>query len=1209
MDSAALKILGLSSVWSLGIALSLLATIAQAQLPVPIDLQVNRAFNVPSITFDRQTQAWLDTHPTIKVGVWAGALPPLHMNLEHNKFEGVSAEYLEVLRKTTGLQLQIMRYATRAEAGDALKDGQIDMLTPHDVSEGQEGAITQSRPYLLNRKVIVRRTDGTSGTSTALQGQRLEYIGDDAVGSQLQKKYPKALLIKAPNYNYAMGSLTYDQADALWTDSVSAEYLIRLLYSNNLYIAEDAGENSANINFAVSDRLPHLLAAINQTLDAIPINDMKDIATRWGLSSDSVAHQSSLNLDATETAWLAEHPKIRVIVDGSYAPLTFFDDKNQLQGLSADLFNIIKLRTGLDFEFIPGTNVEDMINGINNGRADLIAAINISELRLKPEQYTRPYLVSPFVVVTKVAQAGIHNLDELDGTRLAVLSGDTILTWLSKSHPQITQVPVSTTVRGLEMLAEGQVDGALHTQFGADYFIKHYHQGSLKIAAVIGPQPSRIAMAVSANDMALKTIINKVLRDIPPERFKSLNDRWRNNAAPAVANSWTTYQDYVYNVIFVAAAFALLFSAWVYYLLNQIRKRRKAEQALGDQLAFSNTLIDGSPIALYVRDKEGRLAQCNPAYLEFLQTTREETIGKLLVDTDVMSTEISQKHHQLYLEAGSHGQSSFSDLELEVKGVSRRIYHWTLPFLSSAGEFSGVIGGWLDISEREQLMEQLRLAKVSADEANESKSIFLASMSHEIRTPISALIGLIEMLRVRSSSPEQIEENLCVAHQSAQSLLSLIGDILDLSKIEAGAMVPSLRPTNLKELVIAVNKLFHINAKNKQLLFELIIDVDQTDVLIDALMVNQIVANLISNAIKFTDRGFVSLSLKQLPDGPKPGHSSYVIDVSDSGRGLNESQKKAVFEPFIQVGPKITEGRSTGLGLSICTRLATLLGAQLSLQSLPSVGSCFTLSFSAEHAQIDSAQASTEAPLESNRSLKILVAEDHAPNRLLLCQQLEYLGHHVVACDDGEIALGQWLQADPPFDLTITDCNMPNMDGYELTRTIRSIEMESALASHPIFGLTANAQSDIVDACLNAGMTQCLFKPISIETLTKHVGEVSMRVERRAVAASSTGGELQKLRILSPDAYQPLVEELVRTNREDGARLVQLILQNDLQTLIGIAHKIKGGALLADAKALIEACVKLESCAQQGDRPACHEQVDILLAAVQELEDRLLQDL
>lgn len=1196
--------------WPVAVLLAgLLTTNVQAQPPKPTELLVNAPITPPHVNFDAQTLAWLSKRPEVTVAIWSGALPPLHMGFEQSKFEGVAADYLGALRETTGLQLRILRYPTRAKAREALEQGQVDMLAVHDVSEGQDGAITQSRPYLLNHKVIVRRIGETLPPLEDLKGQRLAYVGDDAVGAQLHKQYPDATLIQHSNHLIGLASLMYDQADAFWTDAITAEFLIRLLYSNDVYISGAALSTSADINFAVSDRKPQLLAAINSTLDAIPPADMMRITMRWGLSNDFVVDEPPLNLDPTETAWLAAHPKIKVLVAGSYAPLTFFDDRDQLQGLSADLLKIVQQRTGLQLEFVRSGSVPDMLKMLQSNQVDLIAALTIGDLRLNARQYTRPYLISPFVVITRRSGTPINSLEELKGERLAIPTGNPLSNWLLQQHPEIVQVPVATAARGIELLSEGDVGASVHTQFGADYFIKHHFMQDLRIAAVIGPTPGRVAMVVGTDNMILKSIINKVLLGIPPEELKTLSDRWRNHAAPAVASSWSTYKDSVYQIIGVAVAFVLAFLIWNYYLQVQIKKRRKAEQALGDQLAFSKTLIDGSPIALYVRDKGGKLVHCNRAYLEFLQTTQEEVIGKTLLEAGIISSALSRQYHQIYRDTEQHGEPTFADLEIDVKGLPRRIYHWTLPFQSSAGAFAGVIGGWLDISEREQLVEQLRLAKAVADDANESKSIFLASMSHEIRTPISALIGLIEMLRLRGGSAQEIEQNLAVAHQSAQSLLSLIGDILDLSKIEAGAMVPSPRPAHLGEALHSIHKLFEVNAKTKNLTFDLMIEASDQQVIIDPLMLNQIVANLTSNAIKFTQEGFVELSLIQLPDDPETGFGCYAIEVRDSGIGLNESQQKAIFEPFVQVSPNVSGQRSTGLGLSICTRLATLLNARLSVHSQPGKGSCFKLQFKAERTQEDARQASPQPVIRTNHRLNILVVEDHAPNRLLLCQQLEYLGHRAVPCDDGETALAQWMHADPPFDLTITDCNMPRMDGYELTRQMRAIEQSRAVAAHPIFGLTANAQSRIIQDCLDAGMSQCLFKPIGIEALTEQINAVSSQVARRVHANQTVGGELQKLRVLCPDMYAPLVDELVRTNQEDSAKLEKLLRDHDFEKMAALAHKIKGGAQMTDARVLIDACVQLESVALQGDIASCEQQVKVLLSAMHSLERSLLDDL
>ena len=1196
--------------WLTGTLILLIATGALAQTREPVQLLVNAPTNIPHVEFDTQTRTWLATGPEINVAIWNGALPPLHMGFDQSQFEGVAADYLGAIRAATGLRLKIWRYPSPKEAREALARGEVDLLALHDITQGQEGALTQSRPYLLNRKVIARRIGETLPSTSDLEGQRLAYVGDDSVGAALQAQYPKARLIQYSNHLIGLTSLVYNQADAMWMDAITAEFMIRLLYNNDVYISGDALPRvSADINFAVSDRQPQLLKAINTTLDAIPPLDMMRITTRWGLSNNFVVDQPPLDLDAAETAWLANHKSIRILVAGAYAPLTFFDDHDEFQGLSADLLKIVSQRTGLKLEIVRSNSISTMLKQLTDNQADLIAALSMGEARLKPEQFTRPYLINPFVLVTRRSGATLDNLDALNGKRLSIPAGNPLANWLTQHYPQIIQVAVPNAVRGIEMLSKGEVDAAVHIQIGADYFIKQHFQDALQISAVIGEYPGRIAMAVGDDNPQLKSIINKVLLGIPPEELKTLSDRWRNHAAPAVSSSWNAYKDDLYPIIGAAVAFVLAFLVWNYYLQIQIRKRRSAERALSDQLAFSKTLIDGSPIALYVRDKSGRLAQCNLAYLEFLHTTQDEVIGKTLSETGVISPALSAQYQQIYAQSEKSQEPTFADLDIEIDGQQRQIYHWTLPFQNAAGEFSGVIGGWLDISEREQLMEQLLLAKEAADDANESKSTFLASMSHEIRTPISALIGLIEMLRVRGGTPEQLDENLRVAHLSAQSLLSLIGDILDLSKIEAGAMHPLHRPTHLIELLESVHTLFEVNAQNKHLSFDLRVDAHDPLVIIDSLMLNQIIANLISNAIKFTEQGSVTLSLKQLPDDATTGFCRYLIEVRDSGVGLSEAAKKAIFEPFVQVASGTRSARGTGLGLSICTRLAALLDARLSVTSTLGQGSCFQLEFAAERTQLAPASQPAQVPGTTKHRLNILVVEDHAPNRLLLCQQLEFLGHRVVPCDDGETALAEWKQADPPFDLTITDCNMPLMDGYELTRQMRSLEQDRAMSPHPIFGLTAHAQSQVIQDCLDAGMTQCLFKPTGIEALAQHIGAVSAEAARRADAASASGGELQKLKFLAPDAYKPLVEKFISASYEDRASFKALLSTNDTRKIGTLTHKVKGGAFMAGARQLVEACTQLEDLLEQDPPGAYHPQVERVMAVMQTLEQQLLAEI
>ncbi|MDY7536389.1 transporter substrate-binding domain-containing protein [Pseudomonas sp. Bout1] len=1174
----------------------------------PAQLRVRTPVLAPKVAFDPDTRAWLDTKPTVRVAFWGSAQPPLSEGYEPDVFEGVAADVLGLLQQTMDVHVEMQRYGSRDEASQALAGGDVDMLGLNDVTLTTTGGVPSS-PYLLNRQVIVRRANESQTADADISRGRLTYFGINTLKeSQLRQQYPGSTLVPFTNHLNAMAALAYGQIDAVRTNAITAEYLISRFYRNELVIAGNAvAPNIADINFSVSVHAPQLLSAINQTLAAIPVAGMLRITSRWGLSNNFVIAHTSLNLSPQQKAWISAHPTAKVMVAGSYAPLTFFDERDRLQGLTADLLRLITRRTGLEFELVRSKGIGDMVERLEHHQADLIAAVSIGDFRLSRDQYTRPYLISPFVVVTRRSQADIRSLDELNGLKLAMPMGNPMSTWVEEKYPGITLVPVESATRGLEMLMAGEVDGSVQTQFGANYFINYHFQQDLHIAAVFGPVPAAVAMAVDQDQTVLKDIINQTLLEISPEELQEITVRWSSYVVPAVASPWSTYKDTVYMVIAGAALFALVFLIWNYFLRVQINQRKKAEQALGDQLEFTRTLIDGAPVALYVRDEEGRLVQCNRAYLDFLQTSADEVVGKTLLESDHVSPHLITRYHQFYLDILKEGQPTFGDLEVQVKGESFQLYHWVLPFHNSAGRYVGLIGGWLDITERAHLTEQLRLATETAVEASRSKSVFLASMSHEIRTPISALIGLIEMLRLRGGTPAQREENLEVAHQSAQSLLSLIGDILDLSKIEAGAMKPSPRPTHLVELMQSLHTLFATNARKKQLDYTLSTQVTHHGVMIDALMLNQIVSNLLSNAIKFTGQGSVQLLLRELPDARNAGYGRFAIQVSDTGAGLTTMQQHEIFEPFVQADPGEHRARGTGLGLSICVSLARLLEAQLSVDSQPGLGSRFTLVFEAPLAEIAEDQALQTAQMPSGHRLKILVVEDHAPNRLLLCQQLEYLGHDAVPCDDGESALALWEQASPLFDLTITDCGLPGMDGYELTRRMRDWEQGMAQRAHPIFGLTANAQSEVVERCLAAGMNRCLFKPIGIEALAPLIGDVAQQSERRALAAASNkGGELEKIRLLSPESYGPLVEEILKTHRQDALELTRLLALGDVAGLGKLAHKIRGGAYLTGDAELSAACGALESAAQAGSLPTCYPAAETLQARLQALEERLL---
>ncbi|MFM9969797.1 MAG: PAS domain S-box protein [Burkholderiales bacterium] len=520
-------------------------------------------------------------------------------------------------------------------------------------------------------------------------------------------------------------------------------------------------------------------------------------------------------------------------------------------------------------------------------------------------------------------------------------------------------------------------------------------------------------------------------------------------------------------------------------LTHDITERHLLQESLAATNRELESLLATCPTGICIVRRRV-IERCNPAAAAMLGYAPDELIGKstrMLYADEAVWRGIGES---LYPQnAGTY--ISTREMEFVRKDGSRAWILMTSNILDTTGEYG--IGSWVDISEQKKLAQALLDAKNAADAANRAKSNFLATMSHEIRTPMNGVLGMLELLDATRLDDAQ-KETLKVVNDSAHALLGLIDGVLDFSKIESGQMEINAVPFDLRQMAEQCQMLYREIATKRGLEFQTDIDPNLAPQLIgDSLRIRQIINNLFSNAIKFTSRGKVFLTIKV---EAVTGKSQRLrIEIIDTGIGIDAQAQKKLFQPFVQAEAGTTRRfGGTGLGLSICKHLAEAMGATLRLRSEPGAGTTVTLDIALQVANpVAPAVAPSAAHMNMPRppaGIRVLVAEDHPVNLNLIARQLKQLGYESDLAEDGRVALELWRKGN--YALLLSDCHMPEMDGYELARAIRAAEAASgARAPIPIIACTASALAEEGEQCLAAGMNDVMVKPVSVATLRRHL--------------------------------------------------------------------------------------------------------------------------
>ncbi|MEQ1917123.1 MAG: PAS domain S-box protein [Gallionella sp.] len=660
--------------------------------------------------------------------------------------------------------------------------------------------------------------------------------------------------------------------------------------------------------------------------------------------------------------------------------------------------------------------------------------------------------------------------------------------------------------------------------------------------------------------------------------------------------------------------------------LERIRMTKQREEAEA-RLRIAATAFE-SQEGMMITDANKRLLQVNRAFTAITGYTQEDVLGQT----------------PRLLSSGRHGPEFYRDMwdaialtgtwegEIWNKRKNGEIYpeHLTINAVRDGeGRITNYVGALTDSTQRERVLEQLRnsaseLARANAQieeersqlaerveertaqlmYANKAKDSFLAAMSHEIRTPLGGMLGMMELLGLSHLEGEQAEM-LKVAHHSGKSLLRIVDDILDWSKIEAGKLELAPQATSIAEVLKSVTDTYAQLASAKDVLLEHHIDPMLGEAhLLDPLRVSQILNNFTSNAIKFSTHGKVTVSAVSVARNKDT--ETVRFSVSDNGLGISVEQQQRLFRNYAQGSAETARMYGgTGLGLAICRRLADLMSGNIDMESELGRGSTFTLTLRLPLAdgQIKTdwhAPAAPDAeqlvqhvevgPLPGGQHYRVLVIDDHPVNRIVLKQQLGQLGLTAEVAEDGQAGLTLWRSKQ--FDLIITDCHMPVMDGYEFTKKIR--ELEGASAHTPILAWTANVMAEEEQRSRDAGMDDVLTKPTELPLLRAKLLQWLPQLGTSQAATPLDVLDDNVLGQLLPtvQARAQMLREFFTQHLHDSTELHAQLATSAAAQLAECAHRMKGASRMVGALALAEVCLRIEQAAKRNDLTAAAALID-----------------
>jgi len=1007
-----------------------------------------------TVAFTPEEQRWIADHPTVTLGSdysWA----PYDFRNKQGKHSGISADFLALISKKIGLHFEV-KTGVWAEILAEVKAGKLDGLSCAVKTPEREKFLTFSPPYVsMPLAIIVQKEKQGIHTIDDLVGKSVAVNKGSYLHEWLKTSYPEIKLYLTSSNDASLEAVSFAKADAYIGNIVVASYGIKTHYLSNLKIVNRVEGMDTEVSVALRKEHTQLQNIINKALKSIGEEAYTKIVEKWYTPME--APEKRVLFTKKEQAWIDKHPTVLVGVDKVWEPFDFMNSQGKHDGMSADYLRLISEKTGLHFKITDQATWTDVLKAAKEQSIDMIAAIAPTKERQKFLTFTEPYMQYAFVLASANNGHLFYQISDFNGKRLGVIKSYITDDILTKQYPEVEVVRYENLQSLLKAVATHEVDGLLDNAVSVAYYIKMHGFSHIKMVT-IGEQKRAISMGVTKNNPILHTILNKVLASLSSVEKQKIRDRW-------ISLEYEKTIDYTLVYQILGLFFIFIVGSWLWYRRLRLEGHKREESE-----AQMRMLIENIPLSVIVNDFEGSVLRANMFALDTFHIKSEELASYNVMDFYADS----RKRDELLKTIQEEGKVNNKIVKFKrLDGTTMDIMLSIIPIMYDTQK--AMLSIMVDLTERIEIEEALRTAKKVADTANKSKSEFLANMSHEIRTPMNAIMGFTELLNEQVKEP-RLRSYTKVIQNAGKSLLTLINDILDLSKIEAGKLEIHKTAVDVHGIVSDVVSIFSMTAAKKGL--SIVVDIDEAlpqSLLLDGIRLRQVLLNLVGNAVKFTAEGYIKISVHICNVEEHLSKLDLKISVEDTGIGIPETQREHIFSSFEQQeGQDNRKYGGTGLGLSISKRLVEMMGGSISIESVEKQGAVFSIYL--HRVDISSLTLSQEESVTEVKTevyfkeAKILVVDDIEYNRELIIKNFEETAIEIMTASDGLEAIAQVKKEKP--DLILMDIRMPIMDGYEAAQQIKSI------SNVPIIALTASVMEDEYEQDKSKNFNSYLRKPI-----------------------------------------------------------------------------------------------------------------------------------